>query len=204
MIKFQLFFLLISINLSQKLEKTEKKSNIFFAEKEVDEGIYNIILQNSNSILIYLHGLRTSKKEYGLPQLNFKIIFADKDKKYYYICHEKSGLYIGVKKYEKLAIIGKFGKKELQIEWNNKIIIDEKNSHSNYQWEFLKEKGKESSFIIRNKLGCILVKVKNQFFCAFNEKRTFFNLMQIYQEKQKNMTKEEKKLLDDEPIDVLI
>ena len=204
MIKFQLFFLLISINLSTKLGKTGKKSKIYFAKKEVDEGIYNIILINTNLILTYLHGLRTSKKKCGKPQLNFKIIFADKDKKYYYICHEKSGLYIGVKKYEKMSYIGKIDKVELQIEVNDKIINDEKDSHLNYQWEFLKEKGKENSFIIRNKLGCILNKVESLFFCTFNERRTFFNLMQIYQENQKNMTKEEKKILDDEPIDVVI
>ena len=199
--KFHLFFILISINLS-KLGKKEKKSNIFFVAKEVDEGKYNIILQERNLILIYNDSLRTLEKNIGFPLLEFEITFADKEKKYCYIRHVQSGFYVGVKKYEKMTSIGKIDKEELQIEVIDKIIKDENSSCLNYQWEFLKEK--ESSFIIRNKLGCILNEVRNLFFCLFDDKRTFFNLVRIYQIKEKNMTEEEKKILDDEPIDVFI
>ena len=202
--KFHLFFLLISINLSTILEKKEKKPKIYFASKEVDEGIYNIILEKRNSILTYMGGLRTSKEKFGFPQLDFKITFADKNKKYCYIYHVQSGLYIGVKKSERMSFLDKIDKEEFQIDVANNIIIDEQKSYLNYQWEFLKEKGKESSFILRNKAGCILNESKNRFFCAFYEKRTSFNLMKIYQEKNKNMTEEERKILEDEPIDVFI
>ena len=191
--KFHLFFLLISINLSTKLRKKEKNSIIYFAVKEVDEGIYNMILQKRNLLLVYKDGLRTSKKKYCLPQFDFKITFVNKDKKYCYILHVQSGFYIGVKNYEKMSYIEKIDIKELQIEVNDKMIKDEKNSDLNYQWEFMKEKGKESSFIIRNKLGCILNMVKNLFLCLFYEKKTFFNLMKTYQEKENSMTEEEKK-----------
>ena len=202
--KFYLFFLLISINLSTKLEEKEKKSIINFVTKEVDEGIYNIILFKNNLALTYLNGLKTSKKKYGLPLLDFKITFADKDGKYCYIRHVKTGLYIAVKTHEKKAYIKEIDKEELQIVFDDKIIRDEKNSCLKYQWEFLKERGNENSLIIRNKLGCILNEVKNLFFCLFNEKNTFFNLMKIYQEKGENMTEKEKKILDNEPIDVVI
>ena len=59
---FYLFFLLISINLSTKLENKEKKSIINLVTKKVDEGIYNIILLKSNLALTYMKGLKTSKK----------------------------------------------------------------------------------------------------------------------------------------------
>ena len=201
--KFHLFFLLISIHLSTILEKKEKKSRMSFTTKEVDEGIYNIILEKRNSILSYLGNLRTSREKYGFPLLDFKITFADKDKKYCYIRHVQSGLYIGVKKYE-ISYYDRFDKDELQIEVSDNIIKDEKNRYINYQWQFLKEKGKDSSFIIKNKIGCILNEIRNRFFCSFNDKRTSFNFMKLYEEKKKNITDEEKKILDDEPIDVFI
>ena len=138
----------------------------------VEEGIYNFILQKRFSILTYLNGLRTSREKYGFSLLNFKLTFSSQNsKKYFHIYHIHSKLYIGVNKDPKNTK----DFTNLQIGVNHIIINKEKNSYSNYEWEFIKFKGKSNSFVIRNKLGCVLNEIKNKFFCSFNVGGTLKN-----------------------------
>jgi len=56
--------------------------------KDVEEGIYNLVLQKKFSIMTYLGGLRTSREKYGYSRLNFKITYVNKmDKTLFYIYH---------------------------------------------------------------------------------------------------------------------
>ena len=46
--------------------------------------------------------------------------------------------------------------------------------------------------------------IKNKFFCSFNVEGTVFTLFKIYQEKERIMSEEDKKILEAEPIDAFI
>ena len=166
----------------------------------IEDGIYNFVLQKRFSILTYLGGLRTSREKYGFSLLNFKITFANEkdNKKYFYIYHVYSGNFIGAKNDTKNNIdIDNF-----QITVNDKIIKDN-NINENYEWELVKVKEKDNNFIVKNKFGCVLNEIKSLFFCSFNVEGTVFGLVKIYQEKI-IMSEEDKKILDEEPIDVFI
>ena len=197
---FLFYFILIILSISQIKSESTK---ISLRTKEVDEGIYNFVLQKRFSILTYLDGLRTSREKYGFSLLNFKVTFSTKEKenkKYFYIYHMHSKLYIGVNKDPR----NNKDLNNLKIGVNPKINHKSKNSYNNYEWEFVKIKGKSNSFIIKNKFGCVLNEIKNIFFCSFNVEGTVFSLFKIYQEKENIMTEEDKKILEAEPIDVFI
>ena len=195
---FQIYFVLILLSISEIKSESTKK---YLRAKDVEEGIYNFILQKRFSILTYLDGLRTSREKYGYSLLNFKITFSSQNtKKYFYIYHMHSKLYIGVNKDPRNTK----DFTNLQIGVNHIIKNKEKNSYSNYEWKFIKTKGKANSFVIKNKLGCVLNEIKNKFFCSFNVEGTVFTLFKIYQEKEKIMSEDDKKILEAEPIDVFI
>ena len=196
--KFHIFFFLLSLNLSTL---PDKKSKISLRTKYIEEGIYNLVLQKRLSVLTYLSGLRTSREKYGYFRLNFKLTFANKnDNKYFNILHVYSGLYIGVKKEPNIIT----DNDNLKIDVSDKIITDAENPYVNYEWEFVKIKGKDNYYTIKNKLGCALNEIRSKFFCSFNEEGTIFTLVKIYEEKEKMLSEEEKKILDEEPIDVFI
>ena len=196
---FHIIFFIIAICLSTIPIPCSK---ISLRAIEVEEGIYNFVLQKRFSILTYFGGLRTAKEKYGFSLLNFKISYSNKtDKKHFYIYHEYNGVYIGVKNESNSNIDTDM----LKITVNDTIVKNYENNYcSNYEWEFVKEKGKLNSFIMRNKLGCELCEIRNKFFCCFKEKGTAFSLFKIFQETEKNMTEEDKKILEAEPIDVFI
>ena len=196
--KFHIFFFFFSLNLSTL---PDKKSKTPLRTKNIEEGIYNFVLQKRLSVLTYLSGLRTSREKYGFFRLNFKLTFVNNNnKKYFHILHVYSGLYIGVKKEPNTNS----DNDNLKIEANDKIITDVENTYANYEWEFVKIKGKDNYYVVKNKLGCVLNEIRSKFFCSFNEEGTIFSLVRIYEEKEKMLSEDDKKILDEEPIDVFI
>ena len=194
-----IFFFLTIINISTILVSC---GNISLGTVDVEEGIYNLVLQKKSVLLSYYGSLRTSQKQYGYSRLNFKITYANNEgKKFFHIRHVYSGLYLGAKK----DTIINNETYEYQIGANYNIIQNEDNvDNINYEWEFVKEDGKSNSFIIKNSLGCELTESEKTFVCSFKENGTSFSLLKLYQEKEKYMTEEDKKILEAEPIDVFI
>ena len=165
--------------------------------EEIEEGIYNFVLQKRLSILTYLGGLRTSREKYGFSRLNFKVTFSqNSNKKFFNIRHIHSGQYLGIKRENY-----KDNKETLPITMNYNLI---KNNYTSFDWEFVKEEGKVNSFIIKSKFGCVLQEIKNRFVCSLKEEGTLFSLLRLYQEVEKKISEEDQKILDAEPIDVFI
>ena len=192
----RIFFLLIFFSIITTLVA---QSKISLKTKEVEEGIYNLILQKRFSTLTYLGGLRTSREKYGYSRLNFKITYVNKlDKTYFNIYHVHTGQYIGVRKDNSVT-----DPENLQVIVNNNIIKNNNNIIS-FDWEFIKEEGRVNSFIVKNKVGCVLRELKNRIICSLKEEGTLFSLLRLYQEVNKIMSEEDKKILEDEPIDVFI
>jgi hypothetical protein len=199
--KFYLYLIIIyNILLSSKLVKS---SITKFKPLEVEEGIYNIISKKRYSVLTYLEGLRTAKAKYGHSRVNFKFINSNNNNtNIFFIQHLYSGLYIGVKEdiNKNVAQLQIIVKEESELEKNN--ICKEC-----FEWEFLKENNKENSFYIKNnKLKCILKEYKYKFICSkTDENLSNFSLLKIYQENDNfDMSEEDQKILDQEPIDVVI
>ena len=197
--QFRIFFFLIILSISTILKAGEK----FPLKKKdinVEQGVYNLVLEKRFSKLAYLSGLRTSREKYGFSRLNFKLTYVDKnEKKYFYINHDYSGLYIGANKESRN------NKDQLQITaYDNILSNDKKDYLSCFEWEFVKQEPKTNSYIIRNKLGCELCEINSKFFCSYREKGTVFSLFKLYEEKDDVMSEEDKMILDAEPIDVFI
>ena len=191
----KIYFLFIFFSI---LTTLKAQSKISLKTKDVEEGIYNVVLQKRFSLLTYLGGLRTSREKYGYSRLNFKITYADKlDKIFFNIYHVHSGQYIGIKKDE-----GAINPDTLQIIVNTNIL--KYNNLVSFEWEFIKEEGRVNSFMIKNKFGCVLREFKNRFLCSLKEEGTLFSLLRLYQEVNKIISEDDKKILDDEPIDVFI
>ena len=71
----KIYFLFIFFSI---LTTLKAQSKISLKTRDVEEGIYNLILQKRFSILTYLGGLRTSREKYGYSRLNFKITNVNK------------------------------------------------------------------------------------------------------------------------------
>ena len=191
----QIYFIIIFFSMVITLKA---QSKISLKTKDVEEGIYNLVLQKKFSIMTYLGGLRTSREKYGYSRLNFKITYVNKmDKTLFYIYHVHSGQYIGVKRDK-----GAIDPETLQIMVNTNIVKN--NDLVNFEWEFIKEEGRVNSFIIKSQLGCVLRELKNRFICSLKEEGTIFSLLRLYQEVNKIISEDDKKILDNEPIDVFI
>ena len=191
----KIYFLLIFFSI---LTSLKAQSKISLKTKDVEEGIYNLILQKRFTIMTYLGGLRTSREKYGYSRLNFKITYVNKlDKTFVNIYHVHSGQYIGVKRDS-----GATNPETLQIIVNTNAVKD--NNLVNFEWEFVKEEGRVNSFIIKNQFGCALKELKNRFICSLKEEGALFSLLRLYKEVNKIMSEEDKKILEDEPIDVFI
>ena len=192
--KKRIFFfllILISFNIFVLGDKISLKT------EEIEEGIYNFVLQKRLSILTYLGGLRTSREKYGFSRLNFKVTFSQNSKQNFFnIRHVHSGQYLGIKRES-----NKEYKDTLPITMNYNLL---KNNYTSFDWEFVKEEGKVNSFIIKSKFGCVLQEVKNRFVCSLKEEGTLFSLLRLYQEVGKQISEEDQKILDAEPIDVFI
>ena len=196
MVQHRIFFLLILFNIFSTLISSTKLS---LKTTDVEDGIYNLVLQKRFSILTYLGGLRTSREKYGYSRLNFKITNAKKlDNNYFNIYHVHSGQFIGIRN-----DYNRNNPDTLQIIVNSNMIKNDNNITS-FDWEFIKEEGKVNSFIIKSKFGCVLREVKNRFFCSLKEEGTIFSLLRLYREVEKTMSEEDKKILENEPIDVFI
>ena len=197
--QLKIFFFLIILLIPLIQNQTPK---ISLKTIDVEEGIYNIVLNKRYSILTYLSGLRTSREKYGFSRLNFRISYVDiNNKKYFFIYHLHTGLYIGINNSNNNNI------DNFPILANNDDIMElnkKKNNYDNFQWEFVKKDGKVNIFTIKNKLGCSLIELKSKFICTTTESGTLFSLLKLYEEVPKNMTEEDKKILDNEPIDVFI
>ena len=193
--KKRIFFFFIFLTPFNLFILTEK---ISFKTEEIEEGIYNFVLQKRLSILTYLGGLRTSREKYGFSRLNFKITFSENsNKKFFNIKHVHSGQNLGIKKESS----NKVQKETLPLIMNYNLI---KNNFTTFEWEFVKEEGKVNSFIIKSKFGCVLQEIKNRFVCSLKEEGTLFSLLRLYQEVEKKISEEDQKILDNEPIDVFI
>ena len=197
---FFLFYSFNILNISIKCQESLLKT------KNVTEGVYNIIVKKKYSCVTYIGGLRTSREKYGNSRLNFRIseikddnntinnnnnINSDNDNniKYYTIRHLSSHNFLGVKT-DKIS--------SFPIVAIDRII---KNTFLSFKWTFINIQ--DNTFIIRNKAGCYLKEDKNNIICSQEIKRNpHFHLLKLYQEV--SMTENEKLILEQEPIDVLI
>ena len=105
---------------------------------------------------------------------------------------------------ESLYNIGKISS-EYQLSYleNNQLVF-QKNKNNLQLWYLIK--AKNDKFIIKNRNGCFIIINNLNIFCSFNTKfkATEFNIINIYFEIKKNIKYNDSKLLNEEPIDVLI
>ena len=155
----------------------------FVINKNLTKGIYKIRYKN-----LYLNFHHKRNKFYfsrksTLSKTSFFRIYNDLDNSFYLIESVKSNKLLFYDK-NRISSITKVNKSE-----------------DKYFWSFINNK---SSVIIKNKKGCyIKIASKYKLTCVVSfEEASKFNLIKIYEEA--SHTKEDMKLIEKEPIDILI
>ena len=161
----------------------------------IQEGIYNLILSAKDKAVSFNREFSIKREELGSDNINFRI----KRKKfenntlsnYFTIQHMKTELFVGIKT-EKDNITNFFMSKEIV---ENKTI----------SFEFCFNEVEKNKYIIQHKSGCYLREKNEKLQCSFEplDKYSNFNLFKLYCEVDKT-NEEDLKILEKEPIDVLI
>ena len=161
----------------------------------IQEGIYNLILSAKDKAASFNREFSIKREELGSDNINFRI----KRKKfenntlsnYFTIQHMKTELFVGIKT-EKDNITNFFMSKEIV---ENKTI----------SFEFCFNEVEKNKYIIQHKSGCYLREKNEKLQCSFEplDKYSNFNLFKLYCEVDKT-NEEDLKILEKEPIDVLI
>ena len=161
----------------------------------IQEGIYNLILSAKDKAVSFNREFSIKREELGSDNINFRI----KRKKfenntlsnYFTIQHMKTELFVGIKA-EKDNITNFFMSKEIV---ENKTI----------SFEFCFNEVEKNKYIIQHKSGCYLREKNEKLQCSFEplDKYSNFNLFKLYCEVDKT-NEEDLKILEKEPIDVLI
>ena len=161
----------------------------------IQEGIYNLILSAKDKAVSFNREFSIKREELGSDNINFRI----KRKKfenntlsnYFTIQHMKTELFVGIKT-EKDNITNFFMSKEIV---ENKTI----------SFEFCFNEVEKNKYIIQHKSGCYLREKNEKLRCSFEplDKYSNFNLFKLYCEVDKT-NEEDLKILEKEPIDVLI
>ena len=161
----------------------------------IQEGIYNLILSAKDKAVSFNREFSIKREELGSDNINFRI----KRKKfenntlsnYFTIQHMKTELFVGIKT-EKDNITNFFMSKEIV---ENKTI----------SFEFCFNEVEKNKYIIQHKSGCYLREKNEKLRCSFEplDKYSNFNLFKLYSEVDKT-NEEDLKILEKEPIDVLI
>ena len=145
----------------------------------IEDGVYNLISNDINYLVYDENKLQYLTYQICQEKSNFRIKKITNNK--YYIEHAKSNL--------RLSALS-----------NNLILISSENS-TNIEWTFIES---DNKYIIKNINECYITLNDKSISCENTEisKATKFNLLKIYEEI--NHTKEDIKLIEKEPIDVLI
>ena len=149
-------------------------------QKHIENGVYNIIINNSY-LYINKHTISISEN-FVYPKTFFRIIKEKRNEDIFYIIEEIES------------------NKKLNPTENNELILNTYINNNISLWKFIEIK--ENKYVIQNFNNCFIIININRSFCDFIsiDNATNFQLNKIFTEiKQKNS-----KLLQDEPIDVLI
>ena len=188
----KIYFLFFFLNFGLLKIKTQSvtETNI-----TIQEGIYNLILSAKDKAVSFNREFSIKREELGSDNINFRI----KRKKfenntlsnYFTIQHMKTELFVGIKA-EKDNITNFFMSKEIV---ENKTI----------SFEFCFNEVEKNKYIIQHKSGCYLREKNEKLQCSFEplDKYSNFNLFKLYCEVDKT-NEEDLKILEKEPIDVLI
>ena len=159
---------------------------LFNKQSTITNGVYNLLFDNY--YLIYHKGYISTLNYCAYPKSFFRIfrVSGHFDKALYYIEFIKYNLYLSISK-------------------DNELIFSKnKNNNNLYLWKFIKIE--QNVFVIRNYNNCYLTINKSKFICQNIPKKeaALIKLNKIYFEEKVKKSEINLKILNNEPIDVLI
>ena len=190
--KFIIFILLISNYESANTD-----------QKEVQDGVYNIVSKKRFSTLSYNKGLKFTKDKLGNENINFRIVQVKSgeklNEKYYRFQHLKTQSF--------LAIITNKNKKDISDSVELRTELSEYNNNTDEQisFDFIITDTGNNEYTIKNKNGCFFRSDVHQLRCERKkpDEYSLFYLIKLYTEISKDNEKDQL-ILEKEPIDVVI
>ena len=155
-------------------------SFIFPIEENIINSVYNLAIDSKNILVYKDNNFKLSNSDYFQDIANFRII-KNYNNEYYNIELAQSNF-------------------KLSASPGNLKMVSRDNL-DNVEWSFIKSKN--NKYIIKNKNECYIILTSNKITCKNSIKEAIkFNLIKVYD--PVNHSEEDLKLIEKEPIDVLI